>query len=32
MKVIEHNKPTPKEAEKKIKEINKLLSSIWKGE
>lgn len=32
MKIIEHNKPTKEEAKKKIKELNKLLSSIWKGE
>lgn len=28
MKIIEHNKPTKEEAKKKIKELNKLLSSI----
>lgn len=28
MKIIEHNKPTKEEAKRKIKELNKLLSSI----
>ena len=28
MRIIEHNKPTKEEAKKKIKELNKLLSSI----